>query len=46
MGDGLHIKLIQGNENQSKFDPSFGSLVLNKAGAFQVTVKVDMQIKP
>ena len=39
MDEGLHIKIVQGNENKSKFDPSFGSLVLNEAGSFQVTVK-------
>lgn len=39
MGNGLHVKVISDKYDQSKFDPSFGSLVLSEARSFQITVK-------
>lgn len=39
MGDGLHIKVIKNNENQSSFDASFGLLKLSAAGVFQIKVE-------
>ena len=39
MGDGLHIQVMSDRSDQNRFDASFGSLTLSKAGSFGIKVK-------
>lgn len=39
MNNGLNIKVITDKFDQSKFDASFGSLVLPEADSFKITVQ-------
>lgn len=39
MSDGLHIQLVNDTASKNKFDASFGSLTLARAGNFKIKVK-------